>query len=43
MPSQQSVWGQYYDQTSLEPHVDSYEEIQKLDKDDSGTWNLRET
>ena len=42
MLSQQLASGQYCAQTSLKPHEDSYEEIQKLNKDDSGTWNLKE-
>lgn len=37
MPSQQSVSVQYYDQISLEPPEGSYEEIQKLNKDDFDT------
>ena len=43
MLSQQLASGQYCVQTSLKPLANSYEEIQKLNKDDSGTWNLKET
>ena len=37
MLSQQLASGQYCVQTSLKPLANSYEEIQKLNKDDSGT------
>lgn len=42
MFSQLLVLVQYYDQTFLAPREDSYEEIQKPDKDDFCTWNLKE-